>query len=291
MLKHISISIFLGVVLYPVAAHCQSNLYFPTYFTAYFQNLSQITPASVSEERKTEFSCAYKSLTGAFRKISSYNFSAARFFRNEKDRVHVARLQFFNEHEGSYITSPRVYANYAYQIPLNETLNVFAGAAFGTAGVYYSAPTTTQSSFFLPDGSFGLGLKSHWFEIGACAMQLFNGNFTPVANTVTMKRYYHSYASFQKEWPSEWTLKGYFLGRFLPKFSSEYFAALSISYAKQVTLGSSVKYGAGISFFTMLGLDTHEDKLQLLLNYNSPLFSLIPAYQSNLEIGLSYILN
>jgi hypothetical protein len=288
--KHSVIVFLLVGVFQPLTVCCQQNIYLPTYFTAYYQNLSQITPAHVSDEGKAEFASSYKSLTGAFRKISSYNFSASRTFRNEKERAHVIRAQFFNEHEGSYITNPRVYLNYAYQIPLTETLKAFSGVSFGTAGVYYSAPTTTQSSFFLPDASFGLGLKNHWFEVGTSAMQLFNGSFTPVANPVLMKRYYHAYGSIQKEWPSEWMIKGYALGRFVPSVSSEYFGAFSISYAKQVTLGTSIKYGAGLSFFTMLGIDNKEDKLQLLLNYNSPFFGLIPAYQSNIEIGLAYLL-
>ncbi len=282
--------IFVSVAM-PMGVFAQSNFYYPNYFTAYYQNMSQITPAHVSEEGKAEFTSGYKSLTGAFRKISSYYFTGARAFRKKNDRVHVTRIQFYNEHEGSYISSPRAYANYAYQIPLGDNLKLFSGLALGLAGLYYSAPTTTQSSFMLPDGSIGLGLKSNWFEIGGSAFQILNETFQPVANMVTMKRYYHVYTSVQKEWPSDWKLKGYALVRTMPEMAQEYFGAVSISYSHHFIFGASMKYGAGVSMFALFGLESNEDRLQLLLNYNSPLFSLIPAYQSNLEIGLAYVLD
>src|SRR5689334_21670280 len=127
-------SFFLG------RAFGQPNFYYPNYFTAYYQNMAQINPGYSPETGKAEFSAGYKAMTGAFRKISSYYFTASRTFRTEKDKAHTLRLQFYNEKEGSYISSPRVYANYAYSMPLSDNVPLYSGLAIGAIGAYYSAP-------------------------------------------------------------------------------------------------------------------------------------------------------
>ncbi len=271
-----------------VPALAQSNFYYPVSFTAYFQNMSQITPAYVPEEGKAEFTSGYKSLTGAFRKISSYYFTACRTFRKENAMAHTLRMQFYNEKEGSYISSPRLYGNYAYSLPLNEHTSLYSGIALGLAGTYYSAPTTTQSSFTLPDGSVGVGIKSNWFDFGGSLMQVFNSSYSPVVSVVKYARYSHLYLVLQKEWASEWGVKGQLLWRHLPHLTEELYGTFSLYYAKRMEFGAILKYQGALSIFTLIGISNHEDRLDILLNYNSPFFGLVPAYQSNLEIGLRY---
>jgi len=253
--------------------------------------MSQITPAYIGEDGRAEFTSGYKSLTGAFRKISSYYVTASRTFRKEKGSTHLIRLQFYNEKEGSYISSPRAYANYAYLVPLSEQVSAYTGLAIGVAGAYYSAPTTTQSSFTLPDGSLGVGLKSNWFDVGGSMMQAFNSKYAPVASIVEYKRFYHVYALLKKEWASEWGVKGQILWRHLPSLEDEYYGTASLFYTKNLEFGATMKYNGALSVFTLLGLNANEDRLQLMLNYNSPFFGLVPAYQSNLEIGLMYVVD
>lgn len=266
----------------------QSNFYYPNYFSAYYQNMAQINPAYTPEAGRAEFSAGYKSMTGAFRKISSYYFTASRTFRNDRDRAHTIRLQFYNEKEGSYISSPRVYANYAYSLPLSDAATLYSGFAIGVVGAYYSAPTTTQSSYTAPDGSLGLGLKTSWLDIGASMMQAFESTYAPVTSVVTYKRYYHAYAMAKKEWESEWGVKGQVLCRFLPSLTNEFYGTASLFYAQYFEAGASLKLDGGLSIFTLLGMGDEEDKIQLLLNYNSPFWGQVPSWQSNLEVGLMY---
>lgn len=275
-------------ILFAIDLAAQNSFYYPNSFNAYFLNFSQITPAYFPEEGKVELTSGYKSLTGAFRKISSYNFTAARIFK-KNENSHLARLQFYNEKEGSYISSPRAYANYGYQVSLNENLKIVSGVSLGFAGLYYSAPNTTQSSFNVPDGSLGVSLKSDWIEIGASAFQIFNSSFKPLKSTVTLERYYNLHASLKKEWSSDWFVKAYGLYRILPSAEPDIIITGSIGYTRNIEAGMSVKYGNGISLFGVFSPEIGEDRLKILINYNSPLFSLVPKYQSNIEIGLAYL--
>jgi hypothetical protein len=280
---------FLCVLALPTKLYSQSNYFYPNFFTAYFQNMAQVNPSHFSDEGKANFNLGYKSMTGAFRKVSSYYFAGSRTFKKKRGTAHLARLQFYNEKEGSYISSPRVYANYAYQIPLREELRLFFGVALGVASVYYSAPNTTQSSYVMPDGSAGIGIRSRVFELGGAMMQMFSSEFVPVANPVILKNYYHVYASAQKDWANDWSAKVRFLWRHLPSLPDEYYGTASISYTEHATLGATMKYGAGLGVFGEFGINTGDDQLKIFINYNAPFFGLIPAYQSNVEIGLGYV--
>ena len=269
-------------------ALAQNSFYYPGSFNAYFLNMSQISPAFFPEEGKVELASGYKSLTGAFRKVSSYNFSAARIFR-KNESAHLIRLQFYNEKEGSYISSPRAYASYGYLLPLSDNLSFFSAAALGFAGLYYSAPNTTQSSYNVPDGSIGLGLKSDWYELGGSAMQIFSSELTPIASTVTLSRYYNLYTTVKKDFTSNWFVKAYGLYRIIPTTEPDIILTGAFGYLHNIEAGAAIKYNSGISFYGIFGVGIGEDRLKLLINYNSPVFGLVPKYQSNIEIGLSYL--
>lgn len=286
---HVAIRRFFFVLsCLPFATSGQSNFYSPSFFTAYFHQFSQITPAYIPKETHAEFLCGYKSMTGAFRKVSSFYGAASKSFENSKGQVHLVRLQFYNEKEGSYISSPRAYANYAFQLPLREELFAYAGVALGAVSVYYSAPTTTQSSYTLPDGSIGLGLKSSWFDVGASSMQLFNASYAPLQSTTTLQRFYHAYGTLQKQWPSEWGVRGRLLWRNLPAWSDEIVGSGSFFYSDRLEFGLNASQFTGLSVFTLLGMASDRDNLKLLLNYNSSFFALVPAWQNSLEVGLTY---
>lgn len=229
-------------------------------------------------------------MTGAFRKVSSYYATGSRTFVTKRENAHLLRLQFYNEKEGSYISSPRAYANYAYSVRLGENVSLYSGVAIGAVGVYYSAPTTTQSSYTLPDGSLGLGLKADWFDLGGSMMQAFNSSFSPVSSLSTLHRFYQTYASLKKEWESEWGVKGRGLWRHLPASSDDFWVTASLFYSYHMELGSTFSPYNGLSFFTMIGIGNEEDRLNILLNYNSTLLGTVPTWQSNLEVGLSYVI-
>ncbi|MBC7389618.1 MAG: type IX secretion system membrane protein PorP/SprF [Opitutaceae bacterium] len=276
------------LIFLAIGGWAQNSFYYPNSFNAYFLNFSQITPSFIPNEGKMELTSGYKSLTGAFRKISSYHFTAARIFKRN-DNAHLFRVQFYNEKEGTYISNPRAYANYGYQLSLNDNFKLISGISLGFAGLYYSAPNTTQSSFNVPDGALGLSIKSAWMEIGASAFQIFNSSFKPLSSTITLERYYNLYANAKKEWPSDWILKCYGLYRILPYTEPDIILSGTIGYTKNIEAGISVRYNSGISLFGVFSPAIGEDRLKLLINYNSPLFGLVPKYQSNIEIGLAYI--
>ena len=276
-------------IFFALDVYGQSSFYYPNSFNAYFLNFSQITPAYFPDEGKIELTSGYKSLTGPFRKISSYHFTAARIFKRNENS-HLARLQFYNEKEGTYISNPRAYANYGYLVSINDNVKLISGVSLGFAGLYYSAPNTTQSSFNVPDGSLGLSLKTPWIEIGASAYQIFNSSFKPLSSSITLERYYNLYSNVKKEWPSNWFVKAYGLYRILRFVEPDIILSGSIGYTKNIEAGMSVKYNSGISFFGVFSPAIGEDRLKLLINYNSPLFGLVPKYQSNIEIGLAYLI-
>jgi hypothetical protein len=276
------------MTIYVGAAFAQSANYFPDFLSAYFYNMASVNPGYIPTEGKADFAAGYKFRTGAFKDISTLSFSAAKYFRNESGSAHAARISGGNEQEGPYINSPKAYLNYAYSLPLAEHTHLFAGLAFGTAGIYFSAPSAT-TSLLLPDGSIGLGLHHRGISLGASSYQIFNNQVSPLLATIRFARYYQLYLNAEKELGIDWKLRSYFLWRILPKTRNEASLALSLTYLDVLVFGTAFKNDVGLSFFGSCYIDTEKDRLLLSFAYNSAFISTYPGLQNSMEISLGFL--
>lgn len=266
----------------------KDNVYFPSFFNSYFFNKYQLSPSYMPKDVRLELSGNYRSLLGELKKISAYSFSAARVFGSDNSQQHALRVSLYNEREGSYISSPRGYLGYAFRQKLNEDATIFSGINLGFAGIYYSAPTISQSSVMLPDGAVALGGSWKGLLVDVSMHQIFNSSKNILGSPLVLERYYHMHASYQKDLGPTWQSNTYTLYRFFPSISPEWLMATSLAYKEAFSLGVSYKYHSSLSFFTALDLKNERDHVQLFFNYNSAAFKLAPAWQSGVELGLNY---
>lgn len=285
MFKKVGTIVLLGLCR---CLFAEDNVYFPSFFNSYFFNKYQLTPGYMPTEIKLEISGNYRSLAGELKKISAYSFSAARILGSDKVQQHGLRVSFYNEREGSYISSPRGYAGYAFRQKLSNDAAIFSGINLGFAGIYYSAPTVSQSSTMLPDGAVSIGGSWKGLLLDMSMHQIFNSSKNITGSPLVLERYYHLHASYEKDLHLDWQSKSYTLYRFFPSISPEWFIATSLTYKETFSLGLSYKYRSSVSFFTSLDLKNERDHIQLFFNYNSAVFKLAPAWQSGVELGLNY---
>jgi hypothetical protein len=287
MLKNIGIALFIG---FSISLYARDNVYYPTFFNSYFFNRYQVSPAYMPTEGKLECSGNYKSLLGELKKISAYSFSIARVFKSESNQSHGLRLSFFNEQEGSYISSPRAYIGYAYRQKLGSDFEIFSGINVGTTGLYYAAPTITQSSALLPDGAVSLGLAWKTLRLDLSAHHIFNSAKYVFTSPLVLERYFHGYLSYIIDLGPNLESKSYGLYRLLPYVNDEAYVATSLVYKKLFSVGTSVRYQSGLAFFTAFDLKNDRDRFQMFLNYNSAAFKLAPKWQTGVELGINYIM-
>jgi hypothetical protein len=280
---------FFGMLSGTFSVFGQSNAYFPDLFSSYFQNLSSIQPSYVPEEGKADFYVGYKFRTDAFKDISTFSFSGARVFRNERDRAQVVRLTCHNEQQGPYINTPRAYLNYAFSLPLGEETSLSTGLALGAVGMYFSAPSAT-TSLLLPDASLGIGLQHKSTVLSLSSQQLFNQATSPMLATIRLARHYQVYAKVEKELGIDWKTSAHLLWRILPNTTHEANITALLHYADAVIFGCQYRYRLGMAFVGSFQIDTGKDKLLISITYNSPAFSQIPRLQNSLEVGLGYLL-
>ncbi|MBY0427570.1 MAG: type IX secretion system membrane protein PorP/SprF [Cytophagales bacterium] len=268
----------------------QENVYYPNFFSVYQFHSNQFSPAYMPDEGKAEFSVGYKSLIGPFHEVSSYYFSAARVFRNENGFAHSARVSFSNDKDGPYISSPRALANYAVMIKINYQTFLYAGLAAGGAGMFYAAPSSTQSSIFAPDGSIGLSFRWKKLILGASSLQIFNSSTNNGPRPLIFHRYYNLFGSVSKEWYPGWKLSGVALFRILPSMYNQGWAGLSVEYKKQVMLGANLALAGTLSVYGGWTAFINDDRLTISVVYNTNVFNVLPTWQNNIELGLSYSL-
>lgn len=285
MFRKLGIIVFIG---FCGALSAKDNVYFPSFFNSYFFNKYQLTPSYLPIDVKLELSGNYKSLLGELKKISAYSFSAARVLGSDKSQQHALRVSLYNEREGSYISSPRGYVGYAFRQKLNEDAAIFSGINLGFAGIYYSAPTVTQSSTMLPDGAVALGGSWKGLLVDLSMHQAFNSARNILGSPLVLERYYHMHVSYKKDLGLNWQSKSHTLYRLFPSISNEWLVSTSLTYKELFSLGLSYKYQSSLSFFTALDLKNERDHVQLFFNYNSVAFKLAPAWQSGVELGLNY---
>lgn len=260
--------------------------YFPDLYNGYFYNMPLVNPSYIADTGKIDLMFTHKLMTGPYREISTSSFIAGRNFANNNTRQSL-RLILGNEQEGEYINTPKFFLNYAYSLKLNSDLFMYSGVSLGTTGVYFSAPSAT-SSFYLPDGSIGLGLKYKSTTVGMSPFQLFNAS----RYAFSQKRYYHFNASGIYTLSYQWQLKLYALWRLLPQIHDEYKMAILGSYASKVDFGVAVKNNTGLSFIGsfLIPLSAERNDIMVSAVYNTYKFSKEKILPNSLEISIGVLI-
>lgn len=258
-------------------------------YTLYDPNMYLVNPGYIISETNLDLSAFYKFQTGAFKEVSTLAFSAAKTFQNDNDAAHSLRVSVFNEKQGPYISSPRGYASYAYELPIAEETYLGAGLSLGAAGMNYSGVSTTGDiNVYMPDGAAGLAFKYRSFHLGAAGLQLLNSQTKPFYGALELKRYYHFHMSHEVELDENWKWKYYALYRLLPSIPNEVLVGTSLFFSNAIGLGTVLRSNSGISVYGELALDDENNRLSLIFNYNSSFFQLIPAFQNSIEVGVGY---
>ncbi|MBC7389878.1 MAG: type IX secretion system membrane protein PorP/SprF [Opitutaceae bacterium] len=279
-------SLFFNVCL----VFAQANNYYPDILTVYFLQMATVNPGYVPSEGIADFNAGYKFRTGAFKEISTFSFSGARILRTQNLNSHVIRIMLNNEQQGPYINTPRAYGNYAYELKTGENSSLYAGAALGVAGVYYSA-TSATASVLLPDGSLGIGAKLGAVSLGISSLQIFNSKASPIVAQFRLGRYYQSNLTLEKELGANWNLRGHVLYRLFPENKDELNIGASLLYSETLLLGSMYRNLYGLGLIAGFYFDSGKDKLLLSFTYNSSVLSRAPVLQNSMEISLGFRVN
>lgn len=266
----------------------QSVNYFPDLASSYIYAMSSADPTYVPTEGRADFAANYKFRTGAFKDISTFNFSAARIIRHENESTQTIRVLLNNEQEGPYINTPKLLLNYVYSLRIAENTQLFSGLALGGTGLYFSAPSAT-TSVLMPDGTLGVGISHRKVSLSFSSFQLFNTKVNPLLSTIRFARYYHLNFMAQKDLGIDWKLNMYSLWRMLPDVRDEASATFVLEYMDALGLGSAYKNNAGMSFLCMFRVNTGEDKLLFSFVYNTPVFSPLPRFNNSMELCVGYL--
>ncbi len=140
-----------------VSAVAQVNSYIPDSYNYFSQNITLYNPSYISSAESYKFMLNHKFLSGQFKDISYTNFTAAKNIYKDKNSM-AFRAIVGKEQEGPYISIPSVSLSYGYELKLSRNVSFSSGVTLGATGVYFATPSLS-SSFILPDGVLGLGLK------------------------------------------------------------------------------------------------------------------------------------
>lgn len=241
----------------------QTNTYVPDAYQYFSQNYVLLNPSYIPEKGAYDFTVSHKFLAGQFKDISNTNFVASKNIRDEK-KLQALRLLVGREQEGPYITVPRFGLSYGYALKVKSNLSLCSGIMLGSSGLYLSAPSVS-SSYFLPDGSVGLGMRYKTLYVGASALQIFNAS----RPSFGLKRYYNMIVSHHWARGLHWVLKNETMASFVPGLSPELKYAFSLSYNESVDIGLVLRSKAGISYVASFVLPMKEDRLRLSFAYNT----------------------
>lgn len=285
-------SLLIFMLLVPRFGWCQqTNVLYPDLYTHYTANMYLVNAAYIPTETRTDLSAYYKFQTGIFKDVSTLSFSAAKVFERENGSCHSLRLIAFNEKQGPYISSPRAYANYGYELSLGEETRLAGGMALGLAGMSYTGVTTTgDATQYYFDASAGVIFKYKMFQLGAAGLQLPNSSSKDLYGKMELRRYYHFHLAHEWQVSSSFQWKYYALCRILPLVPSQWWVGTSITFHEAVGIGCTFRSNAGISLYTEMALDSERDRLKLIFNYNSSFFNLTPSFQNSMELGVGYVL-
>lgn len=205
----------------------------------------------------------HKFLSGQFKDISYTNFTAAKNIYKDKNSM-AFRAIVGKEQEGPYISIPRASLSYGYELKLSSNVYFSSGVSLGATGVYFATPSLS-SSFILPDGVLGLGLKVKKTYIGLSALQVFNTG----QPSFFLKRYYNILLMNELDLSHKWRLKNQFFARYLSSDKYEMKYAFLASFDQLVDIGIALRTKSGLSFLATFMLPMKENKLNLSFAYNT----------------------
>ncbi len=268
---------------------CQqvASLSYPDYFsTAYLNQPLLINPAYIQDSAVFSSGLAYKGRSGEFKNVASIAANAGIFINNKASNTQASRIIILNEKEGAYISNPKVYGNYGIKLHINTYSSISTGASFGYHGINYTAPSAS-GTFNSLDGNLGIILKVKNSELGASAEQLLGNKQQLFSNYIYMKRYYQFYLTTQKFLSPSWGLKGHLF--WIPRKNYEVFnLSGALEYRTVFGMGTSVRFGSGMSFFVNFKISLPTNTLRLSLNYNTNTYSHTSRLVNNYEAILSY---
>lgn len=244
-------------------AIAQMNTYVPDAYHYFSQNYVLSNPSFIPEEGVYDFTVSHKFLVGQFKDISNTNFVASKNIRDEK-RSQALRLMLGREQEGPYITVPRFGLSYAFALKVKKDLSLCSGIMLGASGLYLSAPSVS-SSYFLPDGNVGLGLRYRTLYVGTSALQIFNA----VRPSFGLERYYNLIVSHHWIRGPHWVFKNEGLATFVPRVQPELKYAFLLSYKQSLDLGFVLRSKAGVSYLASLVVPMKDNRLRLSFAYNT----------------------
>lgn len=281
----ITLSVLISII--SLTAYSQSGRIYPDVFSAFFTNMALVNPSYVPQEGNVDLMSYYKFRQGLLSDVSTFMASGHKVWRRENKPEHLARLIFFNEKEGPYISSPRAYGNYALKQRLSSDADIGGGVSLGLAGINYSTPSGA-GSFTVLDGNIGLGLNYRKISIGMAAIQAFNAEGIAVSSPVRFQRFYNLHFSAEKTVSPDLDLNSYFLWRSLPGLPDQYIGALTLFYRRFLEVGALYFRPRGVSYLSTFILNPEKNPLHFSIAYNTAFLGSNPLWGNSFEIGLKY---
>ena len=214
------------------------------------------------------------------------------FFLKKRNGLHSFRGIVFSETEGPYISRPRWYGNYAFQLQLAEVVSVSLGVSYGYVQNKYDAATVLNGNSGVSDGAVGIKLNYKLLEFGASSLQLFNNSIvTGEKVTLELARYYTFTGVYQIPISSQFSIHPSVYYRFLPYGVNDVLLTTELVYDERFSFGVIEEIRKGVAFFLQANDLMYDVPLTVLLLYRTTMFSNVPAQFNHFEIGLGYSIN
>lgn len=283
-----SLMIFLFVALENSIA--QIVPLYPDVQATYHYNMSAVSPAFIPDEGKYVFGGIYKFKPGE-PNLAIYDANAAICLRKAAKHTHLVRVNFSNEKEGPYISTPRANLSYAYQLFLSDEVRLATGIALGYVSRVYSAPSSTgQGNVFLPDGNLGLELSYKKNKVGVTASQFLNSEGAAIESKILLKTYYQFYVLLIQSLSPEFSVRENLLVRLLPQITNQFIGGASLYYRELYSVGFTYYQRRGTAFHVTAALDNEQYPLSFSVGYNSSFLAQSPVWVNSFELGLNYII-
>lgn len=269
------------------AVNGQSLKLYPPLQTTFYTNMAAVNPAYIPVEGKGRFVAAHQSRTGPFRQISSQWFTGS--LKSSQDQhAGIFRVIVANHQQGPYISEPRGYINYAYQIKMKDDMHLSAGLMAGVAGIFYSAQSATGSgSATVPDGAVAMAWDWKGFLAGASLMQMFNSELSPITESNKLQRHIQLLIRQNKKIAPYWDVSAAATGR---QDLQDWRVAINTTYHNALTFGAIMNIRQGLAFSGTLHTSVGDkDEMTASFTYQSSFLGSVPVNVSSLEVILGYV--
>ncbi len=231
-----------------------------------------------------------KSRTGPLNKIGLTFVSAALILENNNQSQHIIRFIGISEKEGPYISRPRAYLNYAYQLPLSRSVKLSAGFSLGVVqNNFQNANTNSNYQQIMPDAQLSLGLLCRSWKFYASSLQLLNNtNGVEQNGTTKLQRYYAFTILKSTEVSPFFSLETDLFFRLKKEQNNDALLKTGFLYSEKVGTGVIWSYNQGTSFYVEVKELFEAFPISINYLYRSNLLSNIPKEYNHSEIGLSY---